>query len=76
MLWTKWLSILAIVVVATVVNATIVGLNMNWAYKKRPRVVRGEFGANCGSTSRRWNQFARSFSGAFRLLSVCSPVLV
>ncbi len=45
-LWTKWLSILAIVVVATVVNATIVGLNMNWAYKKRPRVVRGEFGAN------------------------------
>lgn len=40
-LWTKWLSILAIVVVATLVNATIVGLNMNWAYKKRPRSMLG-----------------------------------
>lgn len=40
-LWTKWLSILAIVAVATVVNATIVGLNMNWAHKKRPRSMLG-----------------------------------
>lgn len=45
-LWTKWIAISLIVVIATVANATIVGLNMNWAYKKRPTIIRGDFGAN------------------------------
>lgn len=45
-LWTKWLSIAAIVIIATLANATIVGLNMNWAYKKRPQGKAYSLGAN------------------------------
>ncbi|MDO5721960.1 MAG: UPF0182 family protein [Actinomycetaceae bacterium] len=45
-IWTKWGSIAAIVAVATVVNATIVGANINWAYKQRPQTGRGTLSAN------------------------------
>lgn len=45
-LWTKWFSIAAIVIIATLANATIVGLNMNWAYKKRPKGSGHSLGAN------------------------------
>ncbi|MDT3767806.1 UPF0182 family protein [Gleimia hominis] len=45
-LWTKWLSVAAIVVVATACIATIVGVNMTWAYRKRPQSTRGGVGAS------------------------------
>ncbi len=45
-IWTKWGSVAAIVLVATVVNATIVGANITWAYRQRPKSGRGSLGAN------------------------------
>lgn len=68
-LWTKWLSVAAIVLIATVVNATIVGLNMSWAYKKRPKSFIGDNGE-------RMVQYQRALENIRKLVFFGVPLLI
>lgn len=45
-LLTQWIAVAAIVVVSTVIIATIVGTNITMAYRRRPHSGRGSAGAN------------------------------